>query len=360
MEENEEKVVVDNNQNKETSQNIDNENKMKRRFCLTINNPTQTDEELEEYTRKLEHFGYYIFQREKGNKTGTEHIQMYLTFTSPKRFSTVKSYFPTAHIEPAKGSGAQNRDYCSKSDTRVSGPYEYGKFTDQGQRTDIDDFKELVYSGVDEYTLSELMPKSYFKYHKLVPKLLQNKIIHDHKDKRREDIQVVFIYGDSRSGKTSCILDKFGDSNVFRVTDYKRDPWDGYIGQDIVIFDDYRGEFDIGDILRYLDVYNLQLSSRFNNKLGVYTKVFFTTNKTYFDIFGYLKNTDFETYKAVEERIQNILRFTKGKIYLEKVRDKSLKELRELLPEKIIERIDKSKLNNQISYEEIESEQLPF
>ena len=103
-----------------------------RNYLLTINNEERSDEVLFEYCKDLNNIKYFVFQREKGHETGTEHIQMYLEFSMSKKFDTIKSYFPKAHIEARNGTKSQARDYCMKEDTRISGPYEYGNFVDNG------------------------------------------------------------------------------------------------------------------------------------------------------------------------------------------------------------------------------------
>lgn len=46
------------------------DNTQARRWFLTINNPKETDEEMQEYVKNLEHFKYSMFQREKEKKKG--------------------------------------------------------------------------------------------------------------------------------------------------------------------------------------------------------------------------------------------------------------------------------------------------
>ena len=145
--------------------NISN-SKMLKRWFMTYNNPTETDEEFENYLKNLEHFKYATFQREKGANKETEHFQVFLIFTVGKRFQTMKNLFPKCHIEEAKGSNVQCRDYCSKSETRVSGPYEIGEFAEMRGRTDIKNIIELLKNGVDDYTLMELYPSQYFRHKK--------------------------------------------------------------------------------------------------------------------------------------------------------------------------------------------------
>ncbi len=90
-----------------------------RNYCLTINNPTETDEQFAEYLQSLDHMKYYIFAREKGDGTeetpgGTVHLQVYLEFTAGKTFATVKKLFPRAHIQPRFGTKKAARDYILK------------------------------------------------------------------------------------------------------------------------------------------------------------------------------------------------------------------------------------------------------
>ena len=68
---------------------------------------------------------YLVAQKERGAE-GTEHIQAYISFENAVAFTTVKTIFQGAHIEAARGSPEENRTYCTKEETRVAGPWEYG------------------------------------------------------------------------------------------------------------------------------------------------------------------------------------------------------------------------------------------
>ena len=92
-----------------------------RNYILTINNPVQTDEDFFCYVKALPHLKYCTFQREIGENTCTEHLQLYIEFNVGKTFDTMKAYFPTAHIESRKGKKQQARDYCQKDETRKDG-----------------------------------------------------------------------------------------------------------------------------------------------------------------------------------------------------------------------------------------------
>lgn len=104
-----------------------------RACCFTINNPT--DEEVSNLKHKLSELKYAVFQYERGSE-GTLHIQGYAYSQNPKRLGGWKAVTgPRAHIERARGSSEQNRQYCTKEDTRESGtePWEHGQLPAQGR-----------------------------------------------------------------------------------------------------------------------------------------------------------------------------------------------------------------------------------
>ena len=106
-----------------------------RNYILTINNPEMNEAEFYEFCTKLDHIKYFIFQREKGTETETEHYQVYIEFCVSKRFDTIKGYFPTAHIEKRNGTKMQAKEYCSKEETRMGDVFEYGELVFGGSGT---------------------------------------------------------------------------------------------------------------------------------------------------------------------------------------------------------------------------------
>ena len=66
------------------------------------------------------------------------------------------------------------------------------------------------------------------------------------------ELEVSYIFGRTGSGKTRGVMDAYGYENCYRVTDYKH-PFDTYDGQDVLIFEEFRGSLKHGDMLNYLD-----------------------------------------------------------------------------------------------------------
>lgn len=82
-----------------------------KRWCFTVNNPVFCVDYfkiLSEDVRCLR----FIYGTERG-ATGTRHLQGYIEFKRPLRFSTVTAILP-AHWECSKGSARVNYRYCSK------------------------------------------------------------------------------------------------------------------------------------------------------------------------------------------------------------------------------------------------------
>lgn len=286
-----------------------------RRWMLTINNPDKSDSELEEYITGLEHIKYAIFQREKGHETGTEHIQAFVCFSIGKRFGTIKGYFPTAHIEKANGTNVQCRDYCSKSDTRIGSPIEIGQFAEERQRTDIRSITELISAGATKQEIKKLFPEQYFKNSERIERSIQEELVDKYEGDIR-NVEVNYLFGESGVGKTRYVVEKFGLKNVYRVTDYFKDPWYAYNGQDVVVFEEFRGQFKIYDMLNYLDIYPLYLPARYHNKFARFTKIYITTNIPLNKQYMSIQDEEPETWKAFKRRIHKIYRVDNSGLHL--------------------------------------------
>lgn len=124
-------------------------------WCFTINNYTEDEVATLEAIVDSEKAVYVCFQEEVGLENGTPHIQGYISCNSRVRLTGVKKLIGTrAHAILANGSPSSNRTYCSKEETGVEGTFkEYGQLppdpkTNQGQRTDFDEFIAAVDGGL--------------------------------------------------------------------------------------------------------------------------------------------------------------------------------------------------------------------
>lgn len=189
---------------------------MSRRYALTINNPLDKNIDHDRFKLALGQFkglAYWCMADEIGLETKTPHIHVFMLLRSPVRFSTVKRHFPEAHIEAARGTVLENRDYVAKSgkwendqksDTRVEGSFEEsGPPPDepgQGARTDIAAVYEMIADGMSNAAVMEANPSTAMyidKMNRIREELLESR----YREQWRE-LDVTYIFGPTATGKT--------------------------------------------------------------------------------------------------------------------------------------------------------------
>lgn len=220
-----------------------------RHWVFTVNNYTQQqvqklrslwDPESEDSPTK-----YLIFQYEKAPDTGTPHLQGYIALTKATRFNQVKNLLPNgAHIEPAKGTPQQCKDYCSKEDSRDPDhqdlPFEeFGTLPPRkGARTDLDRVVEMVRAGSTVRDVAESAGPVFVKYHAGIKRLREVLQSND-----RQEPELTYIWGWPGLGKTHFanvyLQDRHGADQVYFKPAGKW--WPLYDGQKAVIFDDFTG-----------------------------------------------------------------------------------------------------------------------
>lgn len=214
-----------------------------RNCCITINCSTEKEPVWDPSKMR-----YLVYSQESGGTTGYLHWQCYVEFANPRRLPEIKKIFgETVHVEPRKGTAKQAADYCKKSDTRVSGPYEFGEISCQGKRSDLEEAIETLQTGGINAVI-ENHPESYVKFHKGLEKLALVKQPH-----RNFKPTVIWILGPTGIGKTRSVFDQ---EPVLWVSGRNLKWWDGYENQPAVLFDDFRADFcTYHELLRILDRY---------------------------------------------------------------------------------------------------------
>lgn len=224
------------------------------RFVFTLNNYTQ------EETDFLKAFPctWMIFGKETG-ENGTPHLQGACILASRTAFSTLKTLtgFRRAHLETMRGKPEDSRVYCSKQDLQ---PFESGSLPSPGKRTDIHVAAERILAGATLKELAmdaEVGAVAIVKFHKGLT------ILRSLSRPDRTDFPTIFwLFGPTGIGKTKCCflsgckLAPGGADDVWISSGGLR--WfDGYDGQSVVIFDDFRAKHvtSFAFLLRILDRY---------------------------------------------------------------------------------------------------------
>lgn len=293
-----------------------------RKYQLTINNQAEKNldhDNIKRILSGLKSLVYYCMADEIGLETHTPHTHIFIAAKSAIRFSRIKKLFPSAHIEPVRGSCEENRDYIrkdgkwaedSKADTSVPGTFEeWGELPDEpgpGHRSDIENMYEMIENGMTNAEIMSENPKLAMYIGKM-DKIRQEIMEARFRDQRR-DLDVTYIFGPTETGKTRGVMEKHGYSNVYRVTDYFH-PFDRYQGQPVMCFDEFRSSLMIGDMLQYLDGYPLALPARYAPRQAQYETVYLISNIDLSMQYKNVQENEPATWRAFLRRIHHVIEY---------------------------------------------------
>lgn len=305
-------------------------NTQSRKWLMTINNPIDkgwTHEKLKSELQKMPSIIYWCLADEENE---TYHTHIYIAMDNQIRRRTLEKKFIGGHFDKPNGTSEQNRNYVFKEGAKFNkdtetGTYNYidskGKLhtgthydatneewgelphEKQGKRTDITLLYEMIKDGLSNYEIMEQNPK-YMLHMDKVEKARQSIREEEYKDIWRE-LEVTYVYGCTGTGKTRGVMEEYGYSNVYRVTDYDH-PFDSYKGQDVIVFEEFRSSLKIDDMLKYLDGYPVELPARYMNRTACFTKVYLISNIDIREQFPNVQREQRETWNALLRRIQNI------------------------------------------------------
>lgn len=150
-------------------------------WVFTLNKQNPDDEFRVDVLQRLftdyAEFGinYIVYQHERAT---TDHLQGYVQMGTRKTLLSMRNTFavklPGAHFEKAKGNPEQCRNYCTKEETRISGPYEFGTISKAGKRSDLDEFMQAQPLTEDE--IYEQFPSIIAKYPQFVRNVIRRRL----------------------------------------------------------------------------------------------------------------------------------------------------------------------------------------
>lgn len=292
-------------------------------YQLTINNPIEKGYTHDNIKSKIiDNFRtitYFCMADEMG---ATFHTHIFIVFTSRVRWSKIKRHFSDVHIEACKGSVSDNILYIKKegkwledlkNDQKIDDSFEeFGTPPpdSKGKRSDLSELYRMIQ---DNMSNSEIIHSNqdYILQIDKLDKIRNTILIDKYKDTLRLNLEVVYIFGATGTGKTRYVMESSGYSNVYRVTDYIH-PFDSYSCQPVICFDEFRSSINISNMLMYCDVYPVELQSRYSNKVACYSKVFIVSNWPLEKQYSEAQINDIDTWLAFLRRITKVLIFGKN------------------------------------------------
>ena len=291
--------------------------KSTRKYLLTINNPIDNGYSHERLRTILSEFSgvqYWCLCDEVGEQ-GTPHTHIYVVFKNCVMFETMHKRFYGVHIDQANGTNKENRDYVRKEgkwlddvkhETNLSDTFEeYGELPPDRtkQETQAERIMQMIRDGKTDAEILEEYPTAYSKLAH-IEKSRQTLLAERCKNEWRK-LNVTYLWGDTAVGKTRSVMDEYGYSQVYRVTDYSH-PFDSYKGQDVIVFEEFRSSLAISDMLNYLDGYPVELPSRYANKVACFTKVYIISNISLEQQYRNIQADNPETWAAFRRRIHHV------------------------------------------------------
>lgn len=275
----------------------------RRRFCFTINNPADQqyatlDEVVERARRDIDkpardregRVRFIIGQAEKGEGTGTEHIQGYIELYGPMTGNNLKKNILKcnhAHIEPAKGTAQQNRVYCTKSETALyleNGEKKWAKFggnpTQQGKKQTgtLDSHEQVILMINNGATIEEVLednPVTALKDHdKIVAHYVRNLGTRKTDPK---DFKIEILYGPSGCGKSYTAFDKY--PRAYNIPAPGSQWWfPDYRGEKICLLNEFKGSgVKPSQLLQLLDIWPWTIQYKGGNMQFHGEHIVFTT-----------------------------------------------------------------------------------
>nr|QXP07656.1 MAG: replication associated protein [Arizlama virus] len=257
----------------------------RKNWCFTIQTNI-TSEQLKEGDSEHEPLGlwndesmeYLVYQLEKAPTTGQLHFQGFVCLKKKSFMSALKKINTTAHWEATRGTPKQAADYCKKDDTRQAGPWEFGtQPDDRGKLSATAIAMAMIKNREPMEDIAEEVPQAIVRSSRGLMEL--KRLVWKSPDWR--DVQVTWLWGPTGCGKTrTAFASKCADGRNPYIVTTNGQWWDGYDGQDTIIFDEFYGQIRCADMLRWLDGYPLQLPVKGSFASAFWTKVYITSNQS--------------------------------------------------------------------------------
>ncbi len=208
------------------------------------------------------------------------HIQGYIHFTGQKRPSTIGVRYdlqPTT-FTMARGTPADNRAYCTKSDTKVDGEdaYEMGECPG-GQGSKLTEVALCIKTKGLKRAIED-SPHTYI-CHGRGMRDLDN--FYKRQKIRSTSCHVIVIHGESGAGKSYWGKNLYDPGNTFTMPAVPKNGagwFDGYDGERTLLIDEFSGRIEFELFKNMLDPYPIQVPTKGDFTPAMWDTVVITTN----------------------------------------------------------------------------------
>nr|QIR82143.1 replication associated protein [unidentified] len=252
-----------------------------KRWCFTINNPTEEDR-FWENGEQLSEISYLIVQYEVG-ENGTPHYQGFLICKRRQRMTALKRLFSDrAHWEKTKGTDKQASDYCRKDDTHPPGTlrYEYGKLATGEKRMEREALEEAAIEELEELKETFKRPRDILVQALMKPGFMAayNALTADCLGPHRENLKIITMVSPPGCGKSYCINKLF--PRAARCIMGNNGIWWQNPTEKVAVIEEFAGQIQLQRMLHFLDPYPLALEVKGGMRPAMFEILFITSNST--------------------------------------------------------------------------------
>lgn len=266
-----------------------------RHWCFTLNNFSEENVAALRALGDSEDCRYLVFGREVG-RSGTPHLQGYVAFSRKRTLRrAVDAVGSGAHLEVMRGTPSEASEYCKKD-----GAFEeFGEVPGgRGSRSDLKSALQAIKRGISKSSLIESHSIAYARAHRM---LTEYALLNA--PARNWETVVQVYWGQTGTGKTRKAFEEAKEPYVHPGGGW----FDGYDGQEAVIFDDFGGsEFKITYLLKLLDRYPMRVPVKGGFVQWVPKRIWITSN---YPPEQWYPNAKDEHVNALKRRITQCVRF---------------------------------------------------
>lgn len=226
----------------------------------------------------------YLVYQEEHPPSNAVHVQGYIQFETKKRGSWVTNLITdifdaaegaSVHTEVARGSDEENEAYCTKEETRLSGPYRFGQRVPhagkKGGRSDLIAVQRKLDSGAPIRQIAKEHFSDFARYERGIRNYKRLMV-----EPRNEAPEIFVLIGPSGCGKTHWVRETFPDAYWHPGGKW----WDDYDGEKVVVFDEFYGhKMSFSQLLQVLDRYPLRVECKGSSAQCAATTFVFTSNQ---------------------------------------------------------------------------------
>jgi len=199
--------------------------------------------------------------------TGRPHHQLFMyvwkdTCHGVQNLNRMGKWFGPTHVTvaPMRGKITENEDYCGKENRGEL--IKHGNEPKQGARGDLDEAKEQIMKG--DMTVDQILVENPGFFHQYGRTLDRLEAVALRQRWRTEMTKGLWYHGHSDVGKSHTIYKGYDPDThyVKNLSDADVKWWDGYKGQPIVIFNEFRGQIAFSEMLDLMDKWPKTVSWR--------------------------------------------------------------------------------------------------